>query len=114
MKCMMFVTDGAATTGRGSEINSLATEIHLPPNRGIRIMALKQVTGTAAANDAQWTLWVDYKDTGQAFDKDALLVTNDGGVKLGPTGLSVHPGAVIAWAWLQVAAQVNTLQMFYE
>ena len=109
----MFTTVVAVgVTGFGQEIHSLETSVHLP--QGARIMALKQVTGVAAANDAQWTLWVDQKDTGQVFDKDALLVTNDGGVKLGPSGIRIHPGAIMQWQWLQAAAQVNVLQVFYE
>lgn len=113
MKVLNFKTDGAATTGVGEEVNSELKSI-ITPRSGMRIMMLKQPTGTAPANDADWTLWVDNKDTGQVYDHDALLPTNDGGIKLGPRGFGIHPGAVVQFKWSQAVAQDNVLQVYYE
>jgi len=112
MKVLSFVTDGAAVAGMGAELNSGAGQVQLP--RGIRVLALKQPTGLALANDAVWTLWVNYASTGQIFAAEALDPINDGGVKLGPTGITVSPGAVIMMAWVQAVAQVNTVTIYYE
>jgi len=112
LKTLGFDTDGVAVAGTGTETNSGETSIHLP--QGARIMALKQAVGAVPAQDADWTLWVDYRDTGQVFLHNSLLVTNDGGVKLGPTGLRIHPGAIISWHWVQTVAQANHLEMYYE
>jgi len=112
MKVLSFITDGAAVAGMGAELNSGAGQVQLP--RGIRILALKQPTGLALANDAVWTLWVNYASTGQIFAAEALDPINDGGVKLGPTGITVSPGAVIMMAWAQAVAQVNTVTIYYE
>ena len=112
MKVLSFLTDGAAVAGMGAELNSGALQVQLP--RGIRILAVKQPTGLALANDAIWTLWVNYASTGQIFAAEALDPINDGGVKLGPSGITVSPGAVIMMAWAQAVAQVNTVTIYYE
>ena len=112
MKVMSFITDGAAVAGMGAEIASGAVQVQFP--RAIRILALKQPTGLALANDADWTLWVNYASTGQVFAAEALDPINDGGVKLGPTGITIAAGGVIMMAWLQAVAQVNTVTLYYE
>lgn len=108
-----FRTDAAATTGTGIEVNSLATQVIF--SRGIRILALKQAAGAVLANDANWNLWTDYKDSGFIWVNESLNPVNDGGVKLGPSGITVKPNTPIQWKWSgQGAAQANTLEMYYE
>ena len=46
---------------------------------------------------------------------EALDPVNDGGVKLGPSGITIRPGAIIQMAWLgQAAAQLNVVTVYYE
>lgn len=112
MKVMSFTTDNVAVAGFGAEVNSGVLGVSLP--FGIRILAIKQPTGVALANDADWTLWVNYASTGMQFIAEHMDPINDGGVKLGPTGITVQPRAFIQMAWAQVAAQVNVVSIYYE
>lgn len=112
MKLLSFVTDAAAVAGMGAELASGVAQVQLP--RAIRILAIKQPAGALLANDATWTLWVNYASTGQVFAPEALDPINDGGVKLGPTGITVAAGGVIMMAWAQAAAQANTVTIYYE
>lgn len=110
---MSFQTDAAAVAGTGAELNSGALQVTFP--RGIRILALKQAAGAVLANDADWTLWVDYASTGMTWVAEALDPVNDGGVKLGPSGITIRPGAVIMFMWAgQGAAQANVLTVYYD
>ena len=113
MRCMTFLTSGAAVAGTGAELNSGVLQVQFP--RGIRVLALKQAAGAVLANDANWTLWIDYASTGMTWVNEMLDPVNDGGVKLGPTGITIRPGAIIQFFWAgQGAAQLNQLQVFYE
>jgi len=113
LRVLSFTTDGVAVAGTGAELNSGAGSVTLP--FGIMILALKQAAGAVLANDADWTLWVDYKSTGMTFVAEALDPVNDGGVKLGPSGLKIRPGAVIQMFWAaQGAAQANVVTVYYE
>lgn len=113
MKVISFQTDAAAAAGFGAELNTGVLQVQFP--RGIRILALKQAAGAVLANDADWVLWVDYANTGMVWVAEALNPVNDGGVKLGPTGITVRPGAIIQFAWQgQAAAQANVLTVYYE
>jgi len=116
LKVLNFITDGAATTGTGAEQQSGQGQILVGSlaRRGIRILQLKQPAGAVLANDADWNLWVNFKDTGMLFPAESLDPTNDGGVKLG-RGLRISPASTIMWLWQgQGAAQANILQMYYE
>ena len=113
MKVISFVTDAAATTGTGAELNSAALQVTFP--RGIKILAIKQAAGAVLANDADWTLWTNYASTGMTWVAEALDPVNDGGAKLGPTGITVAPYVPIQMFWEgQVAAQANTVTLYYE
>jgi len=116
LKVLNFVTDAAAVAGTGAEQNSGETNINigsLAP-RGIRIVQLKQPAGAVLANDADWALWVNFKDTGMLFPAEALDPVNDGGTKLG-RGITISPRSSMMWLWSgQGAAQANVLQVFYE
>jgi len=113
MKVLTFITDAAAVAGTGAELNSGVLQIQFP--KGIRILALKQAAGAVLANDADWTLWIDYASTGMTWVAEALNPINDGGVKLGPTGIRVRPGAILQMFWAgQVAAQANAMTVYYE
>ncbi|GAI75219.1 unnamed protein product [marine sediment metagenome] len=109
---MSFTVDGAAAAGFGAEVASGVLAVSFP--KGIRILAVKQATGVAVANDAEWTLWVDYASTGQVFPAVHTDPVNDGGVKLGPSGITVRPGGVIQMAWVQAVAQANIVSVYYE
>ena len=113
MRVMTFITDAAAVAGTGAELNSGVLQVQFP--RGIRILALKQAAGAVLANDANWALWIDYAATGMIWVNEVLNPVNDGGVKLGPSGITVRPGAIIQFFWAgQGAAQANALQVYYE
>ena len=112
MRTISFVTDAAAVAGTGAELNSGVLQVQFP--RGIRILALKQPLGVVA-NDADWTLWVDYASTGMTWEAETLDPINDGGVKLGPSGITIRPGAIVQFFWAgQAAARANTLTVYYE
>lgn len=113
MKVMSFVSDGAAVAGVGLEVNSTAAQIYLPYR--IRILALKQPAGAVLANDANWNLWVNNADTGYIWLNESLDPVNDGGVKLGPSGITIGANRAIQFNWAgQGAAQVNVLEVYYE
>jgi len=97
----------------GAELNSGVLQVQFP--RGIRILAIKQAPGAVLANDADWALWVNYAATGMLWVAEALDPAADGGVKLGPTGITIQPGAIIQMAWQgQGAAQANVVTLYYE
>lgn len=113
MRVMTFITNAAAVAGTGAELNSGVLQVQFP--KGIRILALTQALGAVLANDANWTLWIDYASTGMTWVNEVLNPINNGGVKLGPTGITIRPGAVIQFFWAgQAAAQANQLQVSYE
>lgn len=113
MKVMTFVTDGVLLAGFGAELNSGVQQVQFPYR--IRIMALKQPIGALLANDADWQLWVGYAATGQIWNNESLNPINDGGVKLGPGGITVEKGSIIQMAWLnQAAGQVNQVTVYFE
>ena len=113
MKVVSFVTDAAAVAGTGAELNSGALQVTFP--RAIKILAIKQAAGAVLANDADWTLWVGLASTGQTWVAEALNPINDGGVKLGPSGITIAAYQVIQMMWAgQVAAQANTVTVYYE
>lgn len=113
MKVVSFATDAAAVAGTGAELNSGVLQVQYP--RGIRILALKQAAGAVLANDADWQLWVDYAFTGQAWVAEALDPAADGGVKLGPSGITIRAGGIIQMFWIaQGAAQANVVTLYYE
>lgn len=113
MRVVSFITDAAAVAGFGAELNTGVLQVQFP--RGIRILAIKQPAGAVLANDADWQLWVDYAATGQIWSAESLDPINDGGVKLGPSGITVRPSAIIQFAWLgQGAPQANQVTLFYE
>jgi len=113
LKTVTFVTDAAAVAGFGAELNTGVLQVQYP--YGIRILALKQPAGAVLANDADWQLWVNYAATGQIWNNESLDPVNDGGVKLGPSGITVRPHSIIQMAWLnQGAAQANQVTVYYE
>ena len=113
MKSISFVTDAAAVAGFGAELNSGVLSVQLPYN--IRILRIAQPAGAVLANDADWTLWVNLASTGMTWVAELLDPINDGGVKLGPKGITVTGGHAIQMAWAgQGAAQANAVTIFYE
>lgn len=113
MRSMSFVTDAAAVLGFGAELNSAVLQVQFP--RGIRILRVSQPVGAVLANDADWQLWTNYAATGMIWQNELLDPVNDGGVKLGPTGITIRPSTIIQMAWLnQGAAQANQVTIFYE
>lgn len=108
-----FQTDAVAVAGPGAEL--LSGQIMVIFSRGIRILALKQPAGAALANDADWNLWTDYRDSGFIWAAESLDPVNDGGVKLGPSGITIKPNTPISFMWLgQAVAQANILEVYYE
>ena len=113
MKIISFITDAAAVAGFGAELNSGVLQVSFP--HAIRILAIKQPAGAAIGNDADWQLWVNLAATGQIWNNEALDPVNDGGVKLGPDGITVQPFAIIQMAWLnQAVAQANVVNVYYQ
>jgi len=113
VKSITFITDAAAVAGFGAELNSGVLAVHLPWN--IRILRIAAPAGVAVLNDADWTLWVNLASTGLTWANEILDPVNDGGVKLGPSGITVTAGHAIQMAWLnQAVAQANAVTLFYE
>ena len=78
-------------------------------------MRIAQPAGLAILNDADWQLWIAYAATGMIWSNELLDPVNDGGVKLGPSGITIRPGGVIQMAWLnQAVAQANQVTIYYE
>lgn len=113
MKVIGFTTV-VAVGAIGFGIDTITGLAYWIPERNVRILCLKQPTGVAAANDANWQLVVGRQFTGQLFANTTLLPANDGGVKLGPNGITIAAGKVVQFQWTQAVAQVNVLTVFYE
>lgn len=110
---MSFTTDGVAVAGFG--VDPLSGVAQKTFGRRIRILAIKQAPGAVLANDADWTLWAGYASTGMAWVAEELDPAADGGVKLGPSGITIGAGKPVQMAWAgQVAAQVNVVTLYYE
>ena len=105
-----FRTDAAAVAGRGIETLSLLTFFTSP---GMVIVDLFQTTGVAAANDADWTLYIDGIATSYTWSRVELNPANVGRFQL-KSGISIRPGAKVQFVWAQVVAQANTLKCMYE
>jgi len=113
MKSLTFITDAAAVAGFGAELNSGVLSVQLPYN--IRILRVAAPAGVAILNDADWALWVNLAATGMIWANELLDPVNDGGVKLGPGGITIAAGHAIQMAWLnQAVAQANAVTLFYE
>ncbi len=113
MLTKIFDTDAAAVAGAG--IERLSAQTMLIFSHGIRILALKQPAGAVLANDADWNLWTDYRDSGFIWSAESLDPVNDGGVKLGPSGITIKPNTPIQFLWQgQAAAQANYVEVYYE
>lgn len=117
MKTVNFVTNGAAVAGNGAEL--LTGQQQIPVSslgaRGIRIRMLKQPAGAVLANDADWQLRRNRGLTGDAWFAESLDPANGGGVDLGEKGITIGPLGTIGFDWFgQAAAQVNTIQVYYE
>lgn len=113
MKSISFTTDAVAVAGFGAEVNSGVLQVTFP--RNIRILKIVQAPGALLANDADWTLWVNYASTAQAWVAEQLSPVNDGGVKLGPDGITIAALSPIQMAWAgQAAAQANVVTFFYQ
>ena len=113
MEIKSFQTDAAAVAGAGQDILSGLNFISFPYK--VRILGLKQPAGAVLANDADWNPWVQFKDTGYLFAAESLDPVNDGGVKLGPKGITIGANRVIQFFWQgQGAAQANILEVYFE
>lgn len=113
MKVITFITDAAAVAGTGAELNSGVLQVTFPYR--IRILAIKQPAGAAILNDADWQLWVNLSATGQIWNNESLDPVNDGGVKLGPSGITIEKASIIQMFWLnQAVAQANAVSVYYE
>lgn len=109
---MQFNVQAGVAAAFGAEARTGLLAVRF--NRGIRILDMKQVTGAAAANDADWTIWVDRKDTGITIVAPLLNPVNVGAKPLFSTPLRIQPNVDIQFAYVQAVAQANVLNVEYE
>jgi len=80
-------------------------------------MALMDVFQTScgtAANDADWTLYIDGIQTPYAWTAEELNPASVGRMKL-PSPITISPGRKVQFKWAgQGTAAVNTLKILYE
>lgn len=111
-KYISFQTDAAAVTGFGAEVTTGLT--FFQSERGIALLDMKQATGVAAANDADWVIWANYKSTGIRVNHALTNPVNTGAKRIFSTPLKIRPKAVIQFQWIQAVAQANTVDVEYE
>jgi hypothetical protein len=109
-------TDAAATSGTGADLLSGLTFFKF--GHGIMIVDIYQTAGAVLANDADWTLYVNGKQTDWSWTAEELDPASSGRPVLRdmPTkGISIAPGRTIQLLWSgQGAAQANILRVLYE
>ena len=111
-KFASFQTDGVAVAGFGADV--LTTLLFMREERGIAITDITQVAGALLANDADWQLWVDGNATKYMFAAEEIDPATVGRNRL-LSPITIHPKALIQFAWLgQAAAQANVLRVQYE
>jgi len=111
-KFVTFQTDGAATSGTGTE--ELTGLSFMQEEKGIGITDITQISCGTVANDADWQLYVDGMATRFKFSAEELDPTNVGRNRL-LSMIKIHPRAKIQWKWSgQGAAAANNLRIQYE
>ena len=112
-KIMQFVTDGTAVAGVATNPQTNLAFFQSP--RRVAIVDLKQVTCGTVANDADWNLFVDYKDTGIVTIAELINPATTGMKRVFTTPITIHAGAIIQFHWQgQGAAATNVLNVEYE
>jgi hypothetical protein len=112
VKVFVMQTDGANTSGTAKD--RLTGLSFMQFNHGIAIVDLIQPSSGTVANDADWTLYIDGKETDYFFQAEMLDPSNIGRIKL-TSPIRIAPGRKIQWKWSgQAAAALNNLYVYYE
>lgn len=112
MRQLNFLTDGAAKSGTGTEaLTELAFVQFL---HGIAITDIFQTSSGTVANDADWDLYINGKQTEYSWTAEELDPASVGRAK--PSSpLTIAPMAKIQFKWSgQGAAAANTLKLYFE
>jgi len=108
MEQVVFETDGAATSGTGSEELSGETFFISP---GMHITDLFQTSCGTLANDADWQLYIDGIATRWTWTAEELDPASVGRPKL-PKSIGISPGRLVQFKWSgQAVAASNKLKV---
>lgn len=111
-KMVTFQTDGANTSGIGTE--ELTSLTFIQEEKGIAITDLTQVSTGTVANDADWQLFVDGVATRYKWTAEEIDPTTVGRNRL-LSPITIHPRAKVQMKWSgQAAAASNNLRIQYE
>ena len=113
MKMKVFKTDGSNTSGTGTD--KLTGLTYWQPLRDIRIVDLSQASSGTVANDADWDIYANGKQTDYSFRAEELNPANKGGRSVvAPDGILIKGGTVLQFKWSgQSTATTNYLVIYY-
>lgn len=108
----VFDTDGANVSGTATD--NLTGLSFWRPLTDVLLEDLVQPSGTLA-NDADWTVYANGKQTDYQFQAEMLDPTNKLGVSVVKDGIRIKAGTEVQFKWSgQVAAQANKLYVYYR
>lgn len=110
----VFKTDGSNTSGTGTD--KLTGLSYWRPLRDIVILDLSQASCGTVANDADWDLYANGKQTDYSFRAEELNPANKGGRSVvAPDGIKIKAGTVLQFKWSgQASAVTNYLTIVYK
>lgn len=109
----VFKTDGSSTSGTATDI--LTNLDFWQPLRDITIINLTQASCGTVANDADWDIYANGKQTDYSFRAEELNPANQGGRSVvAPDGVRIKAGTIIQFKWKgQALATTNYLSVYY-
>jgi len=90
-------TDGAATSGTGTDV--LTGETFVSYEHGIAIIGITQVSTGTVANDADWDLYINGLSTSYGWKAEELNPANVGLLDLSKSPIKIGPRRKIQLKW---------------
>jgi len=109
----VFKTDGANTSGTATD-NATGLSFW-QPLQDITIVDISQASCGTVANDADWVIYADGKETDYSFRAEEINPANKAGRSaVAPDGIKVKAGTKLQFKWSgQASAAENYLRIDY-
>ena len=109
----VFDTDGASVTGTATD--NLTGLSFWRPLTDVLLTDLVQPSSATVANDADWTVYANGKQTDYQFQAEMLDPTNKLGVSVVKDGIRIKAGTEVQFKWAgQAVATANKLYVYYQ